>query len=165
MFHADPHPGNLFVVPGKGADTRAKIGLVDFGLTKTLPNEFREQLIVLTSAILSEQPDAITGTMEGMGFRTRTRDSETYTALGDAFLGDVLRSGKPYADQEMVADINARIGSVLRANPLIDVPGDVILIARVMGLLSGLGKMLESETDLWESLLPYLDPDAEAVST
>ena len=163
MFHADPHPGNLFVVPGDAPGADAKIGLVDFGLTKTLPDEFREQLIVLTSAIVSEQPEAITGTMEGMGFRTRERNDETYAALGEAFLGDVLRSGKPYADQEMVADINERLGSVLRSNPLIDVPGDVILIARVMGLLSGLGKMLESETDLLEALLPFLDPDAEVV--
>jgi predicted unusual protein kinase regulating ubiquinone biosynthesis (AarF/ABC1/UbiB family) len=164
MFHADPHPGNLFVVPGNEPGAPARIGLVDFGLTKTLPNEFREQLIVLTSAIVSQQPEAITGTMEGMGFRTRERDEETYAALGEAFLGDVLRSGKSYADQEMVAEINERLGSVLRANPLVDVPGDVILIARVMGLLSGLGKMLGSETDLLEALLPYLDPDAEAVA-
>ncbi len=164
MFHADPHPGNLFVVPGDGSEAKAKIGLVDFGLTKTLPDEFREQLIVLTSAIVSEQPEAITGTMEGMGFRTRDRDEETYSALGEAFLGDVLRSGKSYADQEMVADINERLGTVLRANPLVNVPGDVILIARVMGLLSGLGKMLDSETDLLDALLPYLDPDAEAVA-
>lgn len=164
MFHADPHPGNLFVVPGPETGDPARIGLVDFGLTKTLPDEFREQLIVLTSAIVSEQPEAITGTMEGMGFRTRERDDETYSALGEAFLGDVLRSGKPYADQEMVADINERLGSVLRSNPLVDVPGDVILIARVMGLLSGLGRILESETDLLDALLPYLDPDAEAVA-
>lgn len=164
MFHADPHPGNLFVVPPNEPGGKAKIGLVDFGLTKALPDEFREQLIVLTSAIVSEQPEAITGTMEGMGFRTRERNDETYSALGEAFLGDVLRSGKPYADQEMVADINERLGSVLRSNPLVDVPGDVILIARVMGLLSGLGKMLESETDLLDALLPYLDPDAEAVA-
>jgi hypothetical protein len=33
----------------------------------------------------------------------------------------------------------------------------------VMGLLSGLGRMLDSETDLLEALMPFLDPDAEAV--
>jgi aarF domain-containing kinase len=164
MFHADPHPGNLFVVPNEVEGGAARIGLVDFGLTKTLPDEFREQLIVLTSAIVNEQPEAITGTMEEMGFRTRERNDETYTALGEAFLGDVLRSGKAYADQEMVAEINERLGSVLRSNPLVDVPGDVILIARVMGLLSGLGKMLESETDLLDALMPYLDPDAVTVA-
>ena len=52
MFHADPHPGNLFVVPPAEPGGKARIGLVDFGLTKTLPDEFREQLIVLTMPIL-----------------------------------------------------------------------------------------------------------------
>jgi hypothetical protein len=31
-----------------------------------------------------------------------------------------------------------------------------------MGLLSGLSRTLDSETDLLEALLPYLDPDAGA---
>ena len=164
VFHADPHPGNLFVIPSEVPGGPAKIALVDFGLTKIIPEEFRQQLIVLTSAIVAQQPELITDTMTGMGFRTRNEDSETYNALGEAFLGDVLRSGKPYADQEMIADVNERLGRVLRGNPLVDVPGDVILIARVMGLLSGLGKTLDSRTDLLAALIPYLDPDAEAVS-
>jgi predicted unusual protein kinase regulating ubiquinone biosynthesis (AarF/ABC1/UbiB family) len=163
MFHADPHPGNVFVVPDPQGGP-ARIGLVDFGLTKRLTEEFRQQLIVLTSAIIQQQPELVTDSMTEMGFRTRRDDQETYTALGEAFLGDVLRSGKPYADQAMMADINARLGRVLRSNPLIDVPPDVILLARVMGLLSGLGRILNSETDLLEALMPYLDPDAEAAS-
>ena len=162
-FHADPHPGNLFVIPG-APGRPAQVALVDFGLTKVIPEEFRLQLIVLTSAIVAQRPELITDTMTGMGFRTRDEDPETYNALGEAFLGDVLRSGKPYADQEMVAEVNARLGRVLRGNPLVDVPGDVILIARVMGLLSGLGKTLDSRTDLLAALIPYLDPDAEAAS-
>lgn len=161
MFHADPHPGNVFVIPPTTPGGKAKIALVDFGLTKKIPDEFRQQMIVLTSAIVAQQPEAISSTMSDMGFRTREENVETYTALGEAFLGDVLRSGKAYADQAMVAEVNQRLGKVLRANPLIDVPGDVILIARVMGLLSGLGRTLESKTDLIEALLPYLDPDAE----
>ncbi len=99
-----------------------------------------------------------------MGFRTREDNPETYNALGEAFLGDVLRSGRAYADQDMVAEINESLGRVLRANPIIDLPGDVILIARVMGLLSGLGRTLESETDLMASVLPFLDPDKEQAS-
>lgn len=165
MFHADPHPGNVFVVPAETAGDPARIALVDFGLTKRIPEEFRQQMIVLTSAIVAQQPEAISSTMGEMGFRTREENVETYTALGEAFLGDVLRSGKAYADQAMVAEVNQRLGRVLRANPLVDVPGDIILIARVMGLLSGLGRTLESKTDLIEALLPYLDPDAEAAAS
>ena len=115
------------------------------------------------SAIVASQPDVVYSSMSDMGFRTRDDDPETYNALGEAFLGDVLRSGQAYADQAMMAEINQRMGKVLRGNPLVEVPGDIILIARVMGLLSGLGRSLDSRTDLLEALLPYLDPDAEAV--
>jgi aarF domain-containing kinase len=159
MFHADPHPGNLFVLPPAHPGAPARIGLIDFGLTKRLPEEFRQQVVVLTSAIVAQHREQVQNAMEGMGFRTMNEDEETYYALGEAFLGDVLRSGKAYADQQLFADVNLRLGRVLRANPLVQVPGDVILIARVMGLLSGIGRTLDSKTDILESLVPYLEEE------
>lgn len=165
LFHADPHPGNLLVLPPLREDGPARIGLIDFGLTKRLPNEFREQVIVLTSAIVSQHRDEISDAMEEMGFRTRVRDEETYYQIGEAFLGDVLRSKKAYADQAMFAEVNVRLNRVLRANPLVEVPGDVILIARVMGLLSGIGKSLDSQTDLLEALVPYLEEEPEEAAS
>jgi predicted unusual protein kinase regulating ubiquinone biosynthesis (AarF/ABC1/UbiB family) len=159
MFHADPHPGNLMVLPPSDGQPM-RIGLVDFGLTKRLSEEFREMVVVLTTAIIAQRPAGVTEAMEDMGFRTRVRDTETYSALGEAFLGDVLRSGKAYADQALFAEVNVRLGRILRANPLVEVPGDVILIARVMGLLSGIGRSLNSETDLLASIEPYLQPES-----
>ncbi|MFL2635240.1 MAG: ABC1 kinase family protein [Dehalococcoidia bacterium] len=158
-FHADPHPGNLFVIPPNNNE-EVKIGLVDFGLSKFLKNEFRQQIIVLTSAIVNEQPELISSTMETMGFETKNKDPETYEALGDAFLGEVIKSGQAYADQKMLADINVRLSRVLSSNPLIKVPGDLLLVARTMGLLSGMGKLLNSKTDLLEKILPYLEESA-----
>jgi predicted unusual protein kinase regulating ubiquinone biosynthesis (AarF/ABC1/UbiB family) len=114
---------------------------------------------VLTSAIIAQQQAQVTAAMQQMGFRTRVHDEETYHALGEAFLGDVLRSGKAYADQELFAEVNVRLGRVLRANPLVEVPGDVILIARVMGLLSGIGRTLDSKTDLLSAIEPYLEDE------
>ena len=38
---------------------------------------------------------------------------------------------------------------------MVEVPGDVLLISRVMGLLSGLGKSLDSRVDLFSTLMPY----------
>ena len=161
VFHADPHPGNLFVLPPRDGEP-ARIGLVDFGLTKRLPDEFRQQVVVLTSAIIAQHRAEISTAMEDMGFRTRVRDDETYYELGEAFLGDVLRSGRAYADQQLFAEVNLRLGRVLRANPLVEVPGDVVLIARVMGLLSGIGRTLDSETDLMDAILPYLEEESSA---
>ncbi len=159
MFHADPHPGNLLVLPAATPGGPARIGLIDFGLTKRLPEEFRQQVVVLTSAIVAQHRQQVTEAMEGMGFRTRVYDEDTYYALGEAFLGDVLRSGKAYADAALFAEVNVRLGRILRANPLVEVPGDVILIARVMGLLSGIGRQLDSKTDLIDALIPYLEEE------
>jgi len=161
MFHADPHPGNLFVLPSPDG-LPDRIGLVDFGLTKRLPDEFRQQVVVLTSAIIAQHRAEVSAAMEDMGFRTRVRDEETYYELGEAFLGEVLRSGQAYADQRLFAEVNVRLGRVLRANPLVEVPGDVVLIARVMGLLSGIGRTLDSRTDLMEAILPYLEEETAA---
>lgn len=161
MFHADPHPGNLLVLPPDG-EHPVRIGLIDFGLTKRLTDEFREMVIVLTTAIIAQRPAEITEAMEDMGFRARVRDEETYAAIGQAFLGDVLRSGKAYMDQALFAEVNVRLGRILRANPLVEVPPDVILIARVMGLLSGISRSLGSNTDLLAAIEEYLRPSLPA---
>ena len=43
----------------------------------------------------------------------------------------------------------------LRSNPIVEVPADVLLVNRVMGLLSGLGKTLDSRVNLFATLMPY----------
>ena len=163
MFHADPHPGNLFVLPPHDGEP-ARIGLVDFGLTKRLAGR------VPAAGDCADQRHHRPASRRGFdrdgghGLRTRVHDEETYYELGEAFLGDVLRSGRAYADQQLFADVNLRLGRVLRANPLVEVPGDVVLIARVMGLLSGIGRSLDSETDLMDAILPYLEEESAAGS-
>jgi len=37
----------------------------------------------------------------------------------------------------------------------VNVPADILLIGRVMGLLSGLGKTLDSQVNLLATILPY----------
>jgi predicted unusual protein kinase regulating ubiquinone biosynthesis (AarF/ABC1/UbiB family) len=34
LFHADPHPGNLFVVDEPGAAERPRVLFIDFGLSR-----------------------------------------------------------------------------------------------------------------------------------
>ena len=46
FFHADPHPGNLLILPGE------VIGLIDFGLVGTLDRTDRAQLLRLWSSII-----------------------------------------------------------------------------------------------------------------
>ena len=79
-------------------------------------------------------------------------------------LGRCRRAGQAYGDQPLFAEVTLRIARVLRASPLVEVPGDVVLIARVMGLLSGIGRTLDAETDLIEAMLPYLEEASQPAS-
>ena len=56
----------------------------------------------------------------------------------------------------MLARFGAEMPRVMRADPLVQIPGDVLLVGRVLGLLSGISKQLGSEVDLAATLVPYL---------
>ena len=150
FFHADPHPGNLIVQRGP------RIALIDFGLSKRFPAAFRRAFVELTRAIIMKDDAATARAFHALGFRTKNDDPKTLVALGDAFLGRAVRENKVYADQEMVAEVNAMLTRTLKENPVVQVPSDIVLVGRVTGLLSGLAKTLNSKVDLLQTMMPYV---------
>jgi predicted unusual protein kinase regulating ubiquinone biosynthesis (AarF/ABC1/UbiB family) len=153
FFHADPHPGNI-LIQRVGAGPR--LVLLDFGLAKDFPPAVRQGLGRLTAAIVRGDRVGVAAGFRALGFRTREDSDESLAWLGEAFLGWAVRNGRAYADPEMLARFGAEMPRVMRADPLVQIPGDVLLVGRVLGLLSGIGKQLGSEVDLAAMLVPYL---------
>jgi predicted unusual protein kinase regulating ubiquinone biosynthesis (AarF/ABC1/UbiB family) len=149
FFHADPHPGNILVQPGP------RIVLLDFGLAKDFPPAFRDAMVRLTFAILTSDRQAILAAFHDLGFRTRDGSPETLLMLANLFLGNSVQRNRAYADRILVEEFSEELPRTLRANPIVEVPADVLLVNRVMGLLSGLGKTLDSQVNLFATLMPY----------
>ncbi len=149
FFHADPHPGNILVQPGP------RLVLLDFGLAKDFPPHFRDAMVRLTFAILTSNREAIVAAFHDLGFRTRHPAPETLLTLADLFLGNSVRRNRAYADEELIGEFANELPRALRANPVVEVPADVLLVNRVMGLLSGLGRTLDSRVNMFATLMPY----------
>jgi predicted unusual protein kinase regulating ubiquinone biosynthesis (AarF/ABC1/UbiB family) len=149
FFHADPHPGNILVQPGP------KLVLLDFGLAKDFPPAFRDGIVRLTFSILTANRDGIVAAFHELGFRTRNGNPDTLLAFADLFLGNTVKAKKAYADKDLVEQFSEEMPRAIRANPVVEVPADVLLVGRMMGLLSGLGKSLDSQVDLFTTIMPY----------
>ena len=150
LFHADPHPGNLLVQPGP------RLVFLDFGLTKDLPPEFPAEMARLTTAIVTQNSAEIAASFRRLGFVTKNGGDESLLVLGEAMLGHSVKENKAYADPEMVDRFNKEIDDAMRKDPIVEAPSDLVLVGRVMGLLSGIGKQLGSEVNLFSTLMPYL---------
>jgi len=149
MFHADPHPGNLFVLPGP------KLIMLDFGLCRQYDDKFRLGYAKLVNAMLTWNVGEMIQAFQDLGVKVRhAQDPTTYLELGRSFM-QTSSPGTAFADPDLVADANVRIARAIRANPIVEIPRELLLIMRVTGLLSGLGKHLDSRVDVMNTLLPY----------
>jgi ubiquinone biosynthesis protein len=54
FFHADPHPGNVFVLPD------GRIALIDYGMVGRLSSARRAQVLVLLHALVSHRAETVT---------------------------------------------------------------------------------------------------------
>lgn len=150
FFHGDPHPGNLLVQPGP------VLVILDLGLAKEFTRASRDGVLHLAAAVVAQDPRTIGRAFRELGFETKTGSDDTFVTLAELFLGQALRARQAYADLSMVERIADELLEALRRNPLVRASSELLLVLRVMGLLSGIGKQLDSRVDPLAAMLPFL---------
>ena len=151
FFQADPHPGNLLVEPN------GRLVLLDFGLAKELPPEFRAKSLALVLALLRRDPDEMAGVLEELGFAARDGSRAALVSLakiGIAIATELATTGSIGPDR--LESIGEELVAKARANPLIRIPSHMVLLGRTLGLLSGLARTLDAGVDPMQIVLPYL---------
>jgi predicted unusual protein kinase regulating ubiquinone biosynthesis (AarF/ABC1/UbiB family) len=154
FFHADPHPGNLIVQP---TPTGPRLVFVDFGLAKELPGRFRRGILELAGALVEGSVDTMAQALHDLGFETRSGGIEPLTEIARAVLDIAVRlRHQAYLDPQATREAGSELPRLIRENPIVSVPSHVVLLARVIALLSGLGRTLDAHVNMLQTILPYV---------
>jgi predicted unusual protein kinase regulating ubiquinone biosynthesis (AarF/ABC1/UbiB family) len=156
FFHADPHPGNLFVRPRKEPDTWQLV-FVDFGMTGTVsPNQLTALREILIAVGTQDVPRLIRA-YQTMGILLPGADLEllekaTRRAF-ERFWGKSTTEMVQLGQKEAVA-FAQEFGDLLYELPF-QIPENLILLGRCVGILSGMCTGLNPNFNVWTSIMPY----------
>ncbi|GAA1937840.1 AarF/ABC1/UbiB kinase family protein [Microbacterium aoyamense] len=157
FFHADPHPGNIFVTPGDDGDWI--FTFIDFGMMGEVPERLREGLRRLIIAAASRNGPQLVEAIRQVGVLLPSADTveleRAMTALFARFGGmgfAELQRVDPREFQEFATEF----GDVVRAMPF-QLPENFLLIIRAVSLTSGMCSGLDPDFNIWDAVEPYAD--------
>jgi predicted unusual protein kinase regulating ubiquinone biosynthesis (AarF/ABC1/UbiB family) len=133
FFQADPHPGNIMVRPS------GEIIVLDYGLSKELPEGFGMGLFELMFSMMTMNESAMVRAFTELGFRTQDGDTDVFLLIARRMM---RRSDTGKFEGEFTEEMTDELFDAIRENPLVDVPTDFVLVGRVFALLSGIAHTL-----------------------
>jgi len=156
LFHADPHPGNLFVLVEDGAGELPKVLFVDFGLSRRLSPELRQELRRGAYALIQRDADSFLAGMQRMGMIANGAEAGVREAV-DAMLARLQGEGGALGlSGGRVLALKDEAVALLRETPGLQLPDDLLLFAKTLATVFSLGEELDPELDLMQLSLPYL---------
>jgi len=147
FFHADPHPGNVFVMDG------TRLAYLDLGLAGRVSEDVRDKMLHLLLAITREDFEEVAQTFYKIGVKEDEVDMSE-------FRSDVIdicekHFGKPLKYMELGAFIKDIIEGSFRHR--IRIPYEYALMCKALITMEGVGKRLDPEINIFQESHPYLE--------
>jgi ubiquinone biosynthesis protein len=136
LFHADPHPGNLFVIDEPEAVTRPRVLFVDFGLSQRLAPPLARELRRGILALLAGDLDAFLDGMARIGAIAPGAEAGVRRAVSTMF--ERIRSDGDSAlglGTERILSLKDEAKQLLYETPGLSLPGDLLLYAKTLSYL------------------------------
>lgn len=175
-FHADPHPGNIFVTPvspaasapvdgapdaaspaSAAASPAWQLTFIDFGMMGDVPDSLRRGLQQLLLAVAARDGKRMVQAIQGVGFLLPTAETaELERAMTELFarFGGMGFYELQQVDERELRRFAIEFGEVVRSLPF-QLPENFLLVIRSMSLTSGLCSSLDPEFNLWDAVEPY----------
>jgi predicted unusual protein kinase regulating ubiquinone biosynthesis (AarF/ABC1/UbiB family) len=164
-FHADPHPGNIFVTPvdapSDGAREAVGVGwrftFIDFGMMGEVPSALRRGLRRVLIAAASRDGKGMVDGIREVGVLLPSADTaeleRAMTKLFSRFGGMGFAELQEVDPREFRA-FAIEFGDALRSLPF-QLPENFLLIIRAMSLTSGMCSSLDPRFNIWDAVEPY----------
>jgi ubiquinone biosynthesis protein len=147
FFHADQHPGNLFVDPD-GA-----LAAVDFGIMGRLDRETRYYLADMLIGFLSGDYRQVAEVHFAAGYVPRRRSIDAFTqacrSIGEPILGRPL-------EEISIARLLAQLFQVTEQFEMETQP-QLLLLQKTMVQVEGVGRQLDSTVNIWSLARPLVE--------
>ena len=164
FFHADPHPGNLFIHPLPGRKTKTpengidwELTFVDFGMVGRVPENLRVGLREMIIGVGTRDARRVVLAYQQMDLLLPTADLaliERATAhVFDRYWGKNMTELTSINFDE-IHELTKEFRELLYDMPF-QVPQNVIFLGRCVGILSGMCTGIDPQFNLWEHVAPY----------
>ena len=145
FFHADPHPGNVFCLPGN------RLALIDYGMVGRLSEARRGQVVDLFHGLVQRDAEAVSEVLLDWAADERI-DAAALSAQVEAFIDHY--HGVPLAGLHLGAMLG-EITALLREHH-VTLPPDLALMVKVLVTLEGVGRRLDPDFDMASEAAPFL---------
>ncbi len=145
FFHADPHPGNVFYLPGN------RIAFIDFGMVGHLSERRRDELVELLNGLVERDSDAVVDVLLEWAGAVQVDSGKLGTDI-DAFVDQY--HGVPL-DQLRMGAMLADMITLLRDHK-ITLPPDLALVLKAGVTLENTGRELDPGFDMVGEAAPFL---------
>ena len=153
FFHADPHPGNIFVKPG----TLGKVPIiefVDFGMVGTITSSVKQAMKDLFLSVVTRDSETMVQALSQLGFIGKGANlaalESGLRSLLEQFYGLTLGEVRELDYPEVAEEI----GKLLYGQPF-QIPAQYAFLGRAVSTLVGVSTGLAPDFDFIECATPY----------
>ena len=152
FFHADPHPGNIFLLPGQ------KLCFIDCGMTGHLDKKTAEQLIDLVAAVIQGDIDKLCRVV------IELTDVDPLVTDKREFRSDLQVMASSFQDADLkqldITKLLSDFFGMLQRYQII-CPSDLILLTKALTTIEGVAEYFDPSFDV----LAHVEPQIREVVT
>lgn len=147
FFHADPHPGNIFVLPDN------VICLLDFGMVGSVDRQTREDFVELLDSVINEDETRACQVLLKLAIWDDEPDLRSLERDVAVFIGQhVYRPLRQIKIDKLLQDL---LGIASRHR--LGIPPDLFLMMKALGTIEGVALSLDPEFNMIAQTEPFIE--------